>query len=105
MRNYINNTTSYYPLGSFSFHSIDMKALFDAKANKKSEYDIEDDEWYAFHLPAELLWRDFQLVRELTTQDTSEMVRNTPASCVYPAGADFLPRWRGFICNALSHNS
>lgn len=44
LRNYINNTTSYYPLGSFSFHSIDMKALFDAKANKKSEYDIEDDE-------------------------------------------------------------
>ncbi|HHV87048.1 MAG TPA: hypothetical protein GXX42_14770 [Petrimonas sp.] len=37
LRNYISNATSYYPLGSFSFHSIDMKALFEAKAGEKKE--------------------------------------------------------------------
>lgn len=35
LRNYITNATSYYPLGSFSFHSIDMKALFEAKSEQK----------------------------------------------------------------------
>ena len=35
LRNYISNATSYYPLGSFSFHSIDMKALFEAKSEQK----------------------------------------------------------------------
>ena len=35
LRNYIVNATSYYPLGSFSFHSIDMKALFEAKSQKR----------------------------------------------------------------------
>lgn len=44
LRNYINNATSYYPLGSYSFHSIDMKALFDAKSNQKRERDAEDNE-------------------------------------------------------------
>ncbi len=37
LRNYISNATSYYPLGSFSFHSIDMKALFEAKSAQKSK--------------------------------------------------------------------
>lgn len=37
LRNYISNATSYYPLGSFSFHSIDMKALFEAKTKGKKE--------------------------------------------------------------------
>lgn len=37
LRNYINNATSYYPLGSFSFHSIDMNALFEAKSNQEKK--------------------------------------------------------------------
>lgn len=41
LRSYINNVTSYYPLGSFNFHSIDMPALFKAKSdeikNKRDE--------------------------------------------------------------------
>jgi len=35
LRAYIKAETSYFPLGSFSFHSIDMNALFEAKANEK----------------------------------------------------------------------
>lgn len=35
LRGYINTVTSYYPLGSFSFHSIDMRALLEAKAEEK----------------------------------------------------------------------
>jgi len=37
LRGYINAVTSYYPLGSFSFHSIDMKALFQEKAKGRKE--------------------------------------------------------------------
>lgn len=37
LRNYISNATSYYPLGSFSFHSIDMNALFEAKFKQKNK--------------------------------------------------------------------
>lgn len=32
LRGYIHTVTSYYPLGPFNFHSIDMQALFAAKA-------------------------------------------------------------------------
>lgn len=37
LRNYISNSTSYFPLGSFSFHSIDMKSLFESKAREKKK--------------------------------------------------------------------
>jgi len=40
LRNYISNATSYYPLGSFSFHSIDMNALFQAKSEQKRKTKI-----------------------------------------------------------------
>lgn len=35
LRGYINAVTSYYPLGPFNFHSIDMQALLTAKAEDK----------------------------------------------------------------------
>ncbi|WP_321332017.1 hypothetical protein [uncultured Bacteroides sp.] len=31
LRSYINTITSFYPIGKFSFHSIDMPALFKSK--------------------------------------------------------------------------
>lgn len=37
LRGYIKAMTSYYPLGSFNFHSIDMGALFEAKAKEMQE--------------------------------------------------------------------
>ncbi len=37
LRSYISNTTSYYPLGSYNFHSVDMKELFKAKAEEKKD--------------------------------------------------------------------
>lgn len=37
LRGYIKAVTSYYPLGSFSFHSIDMGALFESKAKEMQE--------------------------------------------------------------------
>lgn len=33
LRSYVNTITSFYPLGRFSFHSIDMPALFKSKAD------------------------------------------------------------------------
>ena len=36
LRGYVYAVTAYYPLGPFNFHSIDMKALFDAKAVTKN---------------------------------------------------------------------
>ena len=44
LRNYISNATSYYPLGSFSFHSIDMKALFEAKSQKRKSNKTKHNE-------------------------------------------------------------
>lgn len=35
LRAYINTMTSFYPLGHFSFHSVDMPALFKSKVDKK----------------------------------------------------------------------
>lgn len=35
LRGYIKAVTSYYPLGSFSFHTIDMNALFEARVKEK----------------------------------------------------------------------
>lgn len=35
LRGYINAVTSYYPLGPFSFHSIDMRALLEVKVEEK----------------------------------------------------------------------
>lgn len=42
LRGYINAVTAYYPLGSFSFHSIDMNALFEAKNNQQTETSQEN---------------------------------------------------------------
>lgn len=42
LRNFICNATSYYPLGSFSFHSIDMNALFESKAKEKEKLNKPD---------------------------------------------------------------
>lgn len=37
LRSYVNTVTSFYPLGRFSFHSIDMPALFKSKGESKKE--------------------------------------------------------------------
>lgn len=37
LRSYINAITSFYPLGRFSFHSIDMPALFKSKQELMNE--------------------------------------------------------------------
>ncbi len=35
LRSYVANITSYYPLGRFNFHSIDMQALLKAKRDEQ----------------------------------------------------------------------
>lgn len=37
LRSYINTMTSFYPLGRFSFHSIDMPSLFKSKNQSLNE--------------------------------------------------------------------
>ena len=39
LRGYINAVTAYYPLGSYSFHAIDMNALFSEKENESKNKD------------------------------------------------------------------
>ena len=36
LRSYVNTITSFYILGHFSFHAVDMPALFKSKADRKA---------------------------------------------------------------------